>query len=186
MGSVLLGSVSMPVLHHAPCSVLVTHRAPTGSDKVVLGVDGSRGSTDALHLAAGILDPARCSILVASVAPYPPIPLVVPYPGGTYVGHSRHYDRLEKERIERARNLAEKAASYLRKNGFDAEAVVLEGSPGPQLLKEADGSNADLVVVGSRGVGALHRALLGSVSDQVARHAPATLIGRPQRLISKG
>lgn len=55
------------------------------------------------------------------------------------------------------------------------------GSPGPQLLKEAENVGADLVVVGSRGSGAVRRTLLGSVGDQVLRHAPATLIGRGPR-----
>jgi len=36
----------------------------------------------------------------------------------------------------------------------------------------------DLVAVGSRGLGPIARAILGSVSDQVVRHSPAALIGR--------
>jgi nucleotide-binding universal stress UspA family protein len=45
------------------------------------------------------------------------------------------------------------------------------------LLSEARAVGADLVVVGARGLGGLRRAI-GSVSDKLARHAPATLVGR--------
>lgn len=41
VGNLLLGSVSTHALHHAPCSVVVTHRAPTGSGRILLGIDGS-------------------------------------------------------------------------------------------------------------------------------------------------
>jgi nucleotide-binding universal stress UspA family protein len=58
------------------------------------------------------------------------------------------------------------------------EEAVLVGRPGHQLLEEAQDIGADLVVVGSRGRGVMSRTLLGSVSDQVARHAPATFVGR--------
>jgi nucleotide-binding universal stress UspA family protein len=37
---------------------------------------------------------------------------------------------------------------------------------------------ADIVVVGSRGLGAVERVAIGSVSDQIAREAPATLVAR--------
>lgn len=109
----------------------------------------------------------------------------MPDPGGSYVGHNERYERLERERIEHGRNLAERVSEDLRKKGFGSEELVLVGRAGPQLLKEADNLNADLVVVGSRGLGAVRRAVLGSVGDQVVRHAPATLVGRTPELIRR-
>ena len=46
-------------------------------------------------------------------------------------------------------------------------------APSFQLLDEMDEVDADLVVVGSRGLGVLHRASMGSISDQIATNAPA-------------
>lgn len=179
LGNTLLGSVSMHVVHHAPTSVLVAHRAPAGAGKVLVGADGSEGAGWAMDAAARVLDTKRCEIEVATVvsrpvayATYPPIP---------FTGHVPDYQTLERQHVEQGRRTARVACGRFAANGFGVEEVVLVGSAGPQLLKEAENVGADLVVVGSRGLGAVRRTLLGSVGDQVLRHAPATLIGRKPR-----
>lgn len=178
MGNVLLGSVSMHVLHESPISVLIAHAAPTGSGKVLVGVDGSKGNFAALDVITDVLDRSRCVIEFATVVGHPWVPSAVPQ-AGFYVGQVTAEERLEEEqRIERGRELVERCTASLRQGGFEVQGIVLIGKPGPELLKEADSIGADLVVVGSRGLGAMRRTLLGSVSDQVVRHAPATLVAR--------
>ena len=178
MGNLLLGRVSMHVLHHAPCSVVVTHRAPTGTGRVLVGADGSEGARSSVGSAAKVLDRDRCLIEVATVVSHPWM-FVDTYPAGTFLGHAPDPQALERERIERGRVVAQRASAEAKAMGFKMmDEEVLVGRPGSQLLKEADNLRADLVVVGSRGDGALSHALLGSVSDQVVRHAPATFVGR--------
>lgn len=178
MGNLLLGRVSMHVLHHAPCSVVVTHRAPTGSVRVLVGADGSEGAASSLGSAAEVLDRDRCTIEVATVVSHPWM-FAVTYPAGTFLGHAPDPQGFEKEKIEQGRLIARRASAEASAAGFKVmEEAVLVGRPGHQLLEEADDIGADLVVVGSRGHGAMSRTLLGSVSDQVARHAPATFVGR--------
>lgn len=55
------------------------------------------------------------------------------------------------------------------------------GSPGERICKAADDHKADLIVMGTRGLGVLRRTILGSVSDYVVHHAevPVTIV--PQR-----
>jgi len=178
MGNLLLGRVSMHVLHHAPCSVVVTHRAPTGTELVLIGADGSEGARSSIGSAAEVLDRGRCRIEVATVVSHPWM-FAVTYPAGTFLGHIPDPPTLEKEKIEHGRVIARRASAEASAAGFKVmEEAVLVGRPGHQLLEEADNIGADLVVVGSRGHGAMSRTLLGSVSDQVARHAPATFVGR--------
>jgi nucleotide-binding universal stress UspA family protein len=50
--------------------------------------------------------------------------------------------------------------------------VVRDGSPVTALLAVAEDEGADLIVVGSRGLGGYPEQLLGSTSTQVAQHAP--------------
>lgn len=178
MGNFLLGRVSMHVLHHAPCSVVVTHRAPTGTGRVLVGADGSEGARSSFGAAAEVLDRDRCTVEVATVVSHPWM-FAATYPAGMFLGHVPDPHGLEKERIEQGRVIAQRASAEASAAGFNVmEETVLVGRPGHQLLEEADNIGADLVVVGSRGMGAMGRAFLGSVSDQVARHAPATFVGR--------
>ena len=177
LGNALLGSVSLHVLHHAHASVLIAHHAPTGSGKVLLATDGSAGGERARRLAASVLNAASVSVEVAGVVAAPQVPIVVPSAGGVLLG--RVADRTELRRSnELAREGIERAAAALRERGFGTTTALLTGTPGTQLLKEAENIAADLVVVGSRGLGPFRRAVLGSVSDQVVRHAPATLVAR--------
>jgi nucleotide-binding universal stress UspA family protein len=178
MGNILLGRVSMHVLHHAPCSVVVTHRAPTGSGRILVGADDSTDAQASIGSAAKILDRNRCWIEVATVVSHPWM-FAATYPAGTFLGHVPDPQGLEKEKIHQGRVVAQRASAEAKAAGFRVmEESVLVGRPGSQLLKEADSIGADLVVVGSRGRGVMSRALLGSVSDQVVRHAPATFVGR--------
>jgi nucleotide-binding universal stress UspA family protein len=56
------------------------------------------------------------------------------------------------------------------------ETYVIEGEPGPSLCDFAAEVNATAVIVGSHGRGSLWRALLGSTSDYVVRHAPCSVV----------
>jgi nucleotide-binding universal stress UspA family protein len=82
--------------------------------------------------------------------------------------------------VEAAKQGAERdsgeAASRLQALGFDAKPVVLEGEPGDRLSRFAESEKADLVVVGSRGEGALEALLLGSVARAVANDSHITVL----------
>ena len=177
MGNVLLGSVSMHVLHHSPRPIVVTHRAPSGSGRVLFATDGSEGANRALEAAHRVLDKTRCSFTIATVTSEPWLSTAV-YPPGPPSGTYPAYRTEKKQRIEQAWDLVERTCFRLEAAGFHAEGSVLMGAAGPQILKEADNLQADLIVAGSRGLGPIKRSFIGSVSDQLVRHATATLIGR--------
>lgn len=175
LGNVLLGSVSTHVLHHADCPVIVTHRAPTGTGRILIGVDGSESSSFALQSAISFLDASKCSVTVATVVPEPWTSVAV-YPPGLPFGDHKEYQKFQERRVSDGWQLVERMSSDLRSEGFKAEAAVLMGSAGPQLLKEARHIGAEMVVVGARGLGPVKRAVMGSTSDQIMRHAPAVFI----------
>jgi nucleotide-binding universal stress UspA family protein len=52
-----------------------------------------------------------------------------------------------------------------------AETHFRSGDPDKEILRAAESLGVGLIVVGSRGLGALSRALMGSVSDSVVKHA---------------
>jgi nucleotide-binding universal stress UspA family protein len=65
-------------------------------------------------------------------------------------------------------------AAPLREQGRDVDTLVTFGNPAEQILALA--AAADLVVMGSHGHGGVKRFVLGSVADEVARHAPVPVM----------
>jgi nucleotide-binding universal stress UspA family protein len=176
LGSALLGSTSSYLIHNSPSSVLVAHRAPRDSEtaQILVATDGSRGSEFGLSALSGLADRERVQITAISVAAG--ADLLV----GDNAASTGQYRVNSNDDVpfERAQRQAHRAAQKLADAGFGASSRGLVGSPSEAILKEIENTNADLVVVGSRGEGPLRRALMGSVSDTVVRHAPATLVGR--------
>ena len=171
LGNLLLGSTSTKVLHASERSLLMVHRfiESHGKAKVVLATDGSADSDLAVSTFIEVADPKKVAVKVVSVVELLPIAPVSPTASelGAEVGSAA-----EKEAQERA----DRAADQLRDRGFDVATERPFGDPVKQILKRA--ADAALVVVGSRGLGAAGRLIMGSVSEQLARLAPATLICR--------
>ena len=65
----------------------------------------------------------------------------------------------------------EEAATLATELGFSVHTVLLTGNPVDEIVAYADSIDADLIVVGSRGHGAVASALLGSVSQGVLHEA---------------
>ena len=67
--------------------------------------------------------------------------------------------------------------------GAVTEAHVRLGRPAQEIVNLADKIAAGLIVVGSRGLGGIRRALMGSVSDSVVRHAhcPVMVVRKEER-----
>ena len=81
-------------------------------------------------------------------------------------------------RLPRAENDAAlcEALELAAANGVEAEAELLVGYPPHQLVRLADDVAADLIVVGSRGLGGFKSAIVGSTSREVVAHAGRTVL----------
>ena len=77
--------------------------------------------------------------------------------------------------------LVEEAATALHESGLEATGLLVEGPPARTLLEEAARLAVDMIVIGSHGYGAVARALLGSVSAGVVRHATCPVLVVPAR-----
>jgi nucleotide-binding universal stress UspA family protein len=168
-GHPLIGRVCRHLLLEAPCSVALVHTwaASEQPRNVLVATDGSPSAEHAVRAFATFADPASCDVLVTSVAR----PLI----GGSLVDAEARTDpTLEDEATE----AAGRAAAVLRDRGFACRVGTVHGLPAAALLDLAEREGSALVVVGSRGLGRLRRMAIGSVSDAVARHAPAAFVGR--------
>jgi nucleotide-binding universal stress UspA family protein len=132
-------------------------------DTIVVGVDGSEGAVKALRFAIEEARIRHADVKVVAAWEIPAaayssgwIPLPVD-PGD--------YEKIGQGALDKSLEDAEVAAS-----GVKVTPVLREGQPADVLVAEA--KDADLLVVGSRGLGGFKGLLLGSVSQQVAHHAP--------------
>lgn len=76
-----------------------------------------------------------------------------------------------------AERIAEQGARFARERGAPSvEALVGEGDPARRIIEAARDRGAEVIVIGSRGLGDLQGLLLGSVSHKVAHLAPCTCI----------
>ena len=77
---------------------------------------------------------------------------------------------------EVAESLVQRAAHDARSKGIEVETHVREGQPAEVIIDVANQEQADLIVVGSRGLTGIKRYLLGSVSSKVSEHAPCSVM----------
>lgn len=71
---------------------------------------------------------------------------------------------------------AEAVAARLRERGYRATAHLLEGDPAREILDFCAETRADLVAIGSRGMGGFMSMLLGSVARRIVTHAPCSVL----------
>jgi len=68
------------------------------------------------------------------------------------------------------------AADVVREAGLEVETFAREGDPADAILDVAEERDADLIVVGNKGMTGARRFLLGSVPNKVSHHAPCSVL----------
>jgi len=162
MRRLLMGSVSDAVVRHAHCPVLVVRWKPVNFPaKILLATDGSREAELAASTTADLARSTGSELHVVTVAPEHP-----------YAYYDvRHPAEVERHRQGAQRILDRQVDLVLKAGGSVAKAHLSLGVPDEEIVVVAEELGADLVVLGSRGLGGMRRALIGSVSDSVVRHA---------------
>lgn len=135
---------------------------------IVVGVDGSVGSGKSLDWAIGEAR-LRNDRLVLVHAWHVPASVAA---GGAGLPIST-WSVIE----DAARDILHAAAERARAAGANVEEALVQDRAAPALLKLAE--EADLLVVGTRGRGGFAGLLLGSVSQEVAHHAPCPVVVVP-------
>jgi nucleotide-binding universal stress UspA family protein len=173
IASLVLGSVSAEVVDHAPCPVLVARRGTV--KRVVIATDDSPSARAAEDLVAGwpIFDGLPIDVISVADA-------VRPWTSGIAPMFQRQardaYAHELNAAIETAERVASNAAGRLRQGGRDADATVGRGDPAAEIVDFAENSQADLIVLGSRGRSALAEILLGSVARNVLAGSTASVL----------
>lgn len=132
--------------------------------RIVVGIDGSEQAQRALLAAIEEARLRDATLTVIHVAPFPfdlSAPILAPQPTGA-------------ELRSRAVDLIDEALGLVDAGDLDVERIALIGHAASELCEAA--RDADLLVIGSRGLGGFRGLLVGSVTQQVVAHAPCPIL----------
>jgi len=129
--------------------------------KILIAVDESACSAEAVKFGVELASEHEADVIFVHVAPATDI---VPIAG---FGMAVAMPRMPHELNAYDRAPLEEAEQIAEQHGVRASSELLVGDPADAVVGYADSQNVDLIVVGSRGHGALATALLGSVSRSV-------------------
>jgi nucleotide-binding universal stress UspA family protein len=172
VAGLLLGSVSLAVAQHAPCPVLVVPHGARPVLGVLVAVDGSEAAQRAASFAAALPLAPGVAIHLLAVVERPRYPSTAPAAAAGLL-RAAIDDTIAERTAALERALAQAAAAFGERA---LQRLLVVGHPAEEIVRAADGHRVDLVVVGARGLGAVKRLLLGSVSEAVLRDAQRAVL----------
>jgi nucleotide-binding universal stress UspA family protein len=138
---------------------------------VVVGTDGSDTATQAVRQAVDLAKAVGATLELVSA--YEPVPA----------------QRLQQERRDAPKDMQwainpkedveatlQAAAAVASEAGVQANIYARQGDPADAILDVAEEQEADLIVVGNKGMTGAKRFLLGSVPNKVSHHAPCSVL----------
>lgn len=166
----LAGSVTEHVVRRSPVPVLTVRRTESGSstdyDTVLFPTDGSEGATAAMEHAIALSSAYDATLHALSVID---ITTMAAQPDATMI----------EPLLEQLRDDAEGAVRAVADSaGSDVDVVTEteEGYPAHEILAYRDDVEADLVVMGTKGLTGVKRFVLGSTAERVVRQSTAPVL----------
>jgi len=129
--------------------------------RILVPTDGSKTAQKAARYAVDLAKQVKASIIVLSVFDWA---LMVDSVSAASLAGPHALDPLENSLEEAAKKHAEAVKKLCDKQGVGSKTILTTGHPVDEIVKEAEKSKADLIVMGSHGRSALAAAVLGSVA----------------------
>jgi nucleotide-binding universal stress UspA family protein len=144
--------------------------------KMLIAYDGSPDARAAVSLAGHLFDGSTAIVLTV----WEGFSTVVAR-AEAGLSSSLEFERIEAECRQHAEDLAADGAGHARAAGLQAAAGAVEqrGSIAETILREAEASDVELIVVGTRGLSGVKSFLLGSVSRAVLQRARLPVLVAP-------
>jgi nucleotide-binding universal stress UspA family protein len=152
--------------------------APSRFARVTVAIDGSPSAQEALEEAIDLAKQYGSELTVLCVAAF--VPVFMPSPNAYVPATVTETD------VGRYRDLVDAGVKQALDSGVKAvTGVCLEGVTVDEILAHVETHPTDLLVVGSRGLSAAKRLLIGSVSGALVSHAPCPVLVVRLRPVTK-
>jgi nucleotide-binding universal stress UspA family protein len=139
--------------------------------RIVVGTDGSETAAEALRQAVDLAKLSGAQLGIVSA--FSPVPQRQVEGESLSAPADVQYEIGPREDVNL---ILDAAAADARKEGIEVQTHPVEGDPAEAILNVAEQTNADLIVVGNKGMTGARRYLLGSVPNNVSHHAPCSVI----------
>ena len=133
--------------------------------RIVVGLDGSKGSESALEAAMALARSSKAELFLISIEELPRYPAAVDEIDDERDAATEFFQRIQREGIERVTTA-----------GLIARHEIRVGHPGQALSHYALEVGADLLVIGHSGHSGIWGRLLGTTADKVVDHAPCSVL----------
>jgi nucleotide-binding universal stress UspA family protein len=137
--------------------------------RILVATDGSEEAALALTTAADLAESTNSELHIAYVFP---TAVQRPFPNPITARPAEILEQELEEAMRQAQSFLDREAEQVKGEGVEvADTHLTRGRPDTELVHLSEEIDAGLIVMGSRGLGGVRRALMGSVSDSVVRHA---------------
>lgn len=139
--------------------------------KILVPVDGSEQAAKAALHAAELAGKLEAELTLIHVVPSLP-----PYVNTSPDRFGNIQQAIIEEFHRHGREILEKTREDLAGYNLQLKTAIAMGHPADEILKKVKEDGYDLIVIGSRGLGAVKGYLMGSVSNRVTRHAACPVL----------
>jgi nucleotide-binding universal stress UspA family protein len=135
--------------------------------KILVPVDGSDNALRALDQALFLAKSTGASITAMHVIESPPT---------VYVESQKLLNELLANYRKESAKILDKCKEIAQAQGVQIETVIAEGDAASNINGYSEKESFDLIVIGSRGLGRLKTAILGSTSNKVLHHSKGSVL----------
>ena len=176
---ILLGGVAQQVVEYSHCPTLVVRAPYLGLHRILIVVDGSPASQQAVRYLVRFPLPGKVDVRVMHVLPPAQQPLgMEPHlDGWRYQQIIDEADTALMERQEKkGKALLDRTCKLLRQKGIEAAPVLSRGDAATEIIDYAKANKVDLIVAGSRGLSQFKGWWMGSVSRKLVHYSNCSIL----------
>ncbi|MBN1195710.1 MAG: universal stress protein [Methanomicrobiaceae archaeon] len=152
-------------------------------EKIIFATDFSGTSARALDYVRRLKDAGCRQVVLLHVIDQREVHVLLAEPAGFAVAEGEYEAELLAKMRKNAETKLDDVRRWLEETGLSVKAHLIDGIPATEIVRIADAEHVSLIVVGSHGRSNISQILLGSVSENVIRHAkqPVLVVRRIEK-----